>query len=108
GNWAVPRSAGWPEGTGAARGVLLELGHPAPATQAQIEDERIAGVLERGVDLLDAPGNRLGELLAGLDHEVGQLLRTVAHQIENLGGLLREALGHMIEPLRHRALDVVG
>ena len=96
------------EGIGDARAGLLEFGDHVSAAQAQIEDKGIAGGLERGVDLLDPAGNGLGELVAGIDHEVGQLLRATAHQIENFGGLLPEIPRHFFEPLGHRALDIGG
>src|SRR5262249_59168900 len=40
--------------------------------------------------------------------EVGQLLRTTAHQIENFRGLLPETPRHFFEPLGHRALNIGG
>ena len=42
------------DGLGDARAGLLELGDDVAAAQAQVEHERIAGGLERGVHLLDA------------------------------------------------------
>ena len=89
-----------------ARAGLLELGYDVSAAQGQIEHERVAGVLEGGVHLLDAAGNGVGELVAGLDHEIGHLLRTIVHQIEDRLGFLRETLRHVIEPRRHHVLEV--
>ncbi len=48
------------------------------------------------------------EVIAGLDHELGELLRAAGHHVENGGGLLREAVGHAVEPHRHHVLQVGG
>ena len=78
------------------------------AAQAEIEHERVAGGLERGVDLLDAVGDGVGELVAGLDHELGELLGAAGHHVEDGRRLLREAVGHAVEPDRHHVLQVGG
>ena len=101
----LPRSH---DGVGDARAGLLELGHHVAAAQAEVEHQRIAGVLERGVDLLHAVADRVGEMVAGLDHEVGELLGAAGHHVEDADRLLREALGHAVEPHRHHVLEVGG
>ena len=91
-----------------ARAGLLELRYDVAAAQGQIEHKRVARVLEGGVHLLDAAGNGVGELVAGLDHEIGHFLRAGVHQLDDRLGFLREALGHVIEPRRHHLLEVGG
>ena len=71
------------DGVGDARAGLLELGDHVAAAQAEVEHQRIAGVLERGVHFLDAAGDGVGEPVAGLDHQLGHLLRAIAHHVED-------------------------
>ncbi len=94
------------DGVGDASAGLLQLGDHVAAAQTEVEHQRIAAVLERGVHFLDAAGDGVGEPVAGLDHEVGHLLRAIAHQVEDGRGLLREALGHPVETHRHHVLEV--
>ena len=96
------------DGLGDARAGLFELGDHVAAAQVEVEHERVAGGLERAVDLLDAARDRLGELVAGLDHDLGELLGAAGHHVEDRRRLLREAVGDAVEPHRHHVLQVGG
>ena len=50
----------------------------------------------------------LGKLIAGLDDDLGQLLRAAGHHVEDGRGLLREAVGDAIKPDRHHVLQIGG
>ena len=89
-----------------ARAGLFQLGNDIAAAQAEVKDERIAGVLEGSIHLLDAARNGLGELISGLDREVRHLLRAIGHHIQYRRGLLGEALGDALEPHRHHVLKI--
>ena len=55
------------DGLGDAGAGLLELGHDVAAAQAEIEDERVAGRLQRRVHLVAGGGDGFGQAARGVD-----------------------------------------
>ena len=78
---------------GDAGAGLLELGDDVAAAQVEVEDERVAGRLQRAVDLVGAGGDRFGEPARGVDDVLGEVLRP--RWSEAVGQFLRAAAHHV-------------
>ncbi len=102
------RVAAVDDGVGDAGAGLLNLGDDVAAAQRDVQHQRIAGGAQRRVDLVGASGNRIRHMLAGVGDCRAELLGARRHLLDGDGGLLREALRHLIEPRRHHLLQAGG
>jgi hypothetical protein len=94
------------DGVGDAGAGLFHLGDHVAAAQRQVQHQRVACGLQRRVDLVAAGGDRLGEPAGGVDQHVGELLGAVLHHLNDIHGLVGEALRHLVEAAFHHLREV--
>ena len=101
----------------AIAGLFKLLGDVA-AAQVEVEDQRLAGRLERGIDLVGAGRDRLGELARRVDDrlgefagahgdQIGDLLGAPHHQVDDAERSFGKVFGDLIEPRRHQLFEAV-